>query len=151
MINMDMIGRLVNNRLFVGGVGHFAWPQNPVLEKLDKDAGIDLNFLGIGLRLERPYILQCEKRFPVLFFFSGLHTDYHKPSDTADKINAPGAIKVLSLVYGLTGHLAEDATKLALYGGQGTDPRRARRWARLWPLFRFGPGLSRRHQGRAVL
>ncbi len=36
------------------------------------------------------------KQVPVLFFFSGLHSDYHKPSDTWDKIDAPGAVKVLA-------------------------------------------------------
>ena len=35
---------------------------------------------------------------PVLFFFTGSHAEYHKPSDTADKINAPGEAKVLALV-----------------------------------------------------
>jgi S1-C subfamily serine protease len=35
---------------------------------------------------------------PVLFFFSGLHADYHKPSDTWDKIDAPDAAKLLQLV-----------------------------------------------------
>jgi membrane-associated protease RseP (regulator of RpoE activity) len=38
------------------------------------------------------------KQVPVLFFFSGLHGDYHKPSDTWDKINAPAAVEVLQLV-----------------------------------------------------
>ena len=36
------------------------------------------------------------KQVPVLFFFSGLHGDYHKPSDTRDKIDAPDAAKLLS-------------------------------------------------------
>ena len=40
------------------------------------------------------------KHIPVIFFFfTGLHADYHRPSDTSDKINAAGAIKVLKLVY----------------------------------------------------
>ena len=38
------------------------------------------------------------KKIPVLFFFSGLHSDYHKPSDTWDKINAPDAAKLLDFV-----------------------------------------------------
>ncbi len=42
------------------------------------------------------------KQVPVLFFFSGLHGDYHKPSDTWDKINATGAIQVLELVADIT-------------------------------------------------
>ena len=49
----------------------------------------------------------------MLFFFSGLHTDYHKPSDTADKINADGAAKVLSLVYRMAGRLAAMPQKLS--------------------------------------
>jgi S1-C subfamily serine protease len=38
------------------------------------------------------------KRIPSLFFFSGLHSDYHKPSDTWDKIEGPGSAKLLDLV-----------------------------------------------------
>jgi len=46
------------------------------------------------------------KGVPTLFFFSGLHADYHKPSDTADKIDAPDAAKLLD-------YIAELATRLA--------------------------------------
>jgi S1-C subfamily serine protease len=42
----------------------------------------------------------------VLFFFSGLHSDYHKPSDTADKINSTSAAKLLDLVGNVTVQLA---------------------------------------------
>jgi S1-C subfamily serine protease len=42
------------------------------------------------------------KKIPVLFFFSGLHSDYHKPSDTWEKINAEAAIRLLNLVSGVT-------------------------------------------------
>ena len=48
------------------------------------------------------------KQMPVLFFFSGLHADYHKPSDTWDKINAPAAVKLLDLVSEVATHLADD-------------------------------------------
>jgi S1-C subfamily serine protease len=41
-----------------------------------------------------------------------LHTDYHKPSDTYDKINANGAIKVLSLVYMMLDKMANDSGRL---------------------------------------
>jgi membrane-associated protease RseP (regulator of RpoE activity) len=46
-------------------------------------------------------------KVPVLFFFSGLHGDYHKPSDTWDKIDAPDAAKVLELVAEVTEDLRE--------------------------------------------
>ena len=45
---------------------------------------------------------------PVLFFFSGLHGDYHKPSDTADKIDAADAAKLLDYVAEIATHLADD-------------------------------------------
>src|SRR4029079_15605963 len=52
------------------------------------------------------------KKIPVLFFFSGLHTDYHKPSDTYDKINSNGALKVLSLVYMMADKIANEPKRL---------------------------------------
>jgi membrane-associated protease RseP (regulator of RpoE activity) len=108
---MDMIGRMVNNRLFVGGIGTSPGFKS-ALEQLDKEVGIDLNFSESGYGSSDHTSFNA-KKVPVLFFFSGLHTDYHKPSDTADRINAGGAVKVMSLVYGLTGRLASDAQKLA--------------------------------------
>ncbi len=47
------------------------------------------------------------KKIPVLFFFSGLHSDYHKPSDTWDKINAPSATQLLKLVGDVALQLAD--------------------------------------------
>jgi C-terminal processing protease CtpA/Prc len=54
------------------------------------------------------------KRIPNLFFFSGLHSDYHRPTDTADKIDARGAVKVLSLVAG-TAQLMANAPSRPLF------------------------------------
>jgi S1-C subfamily serine protease len=48
---------------------------------------------------------------PVLFFFSGLHADYHKPSDTWDKIDAPSAVKVLDLIADLAGRLTDASAR----------------------------------------
>jgi len=111
MINMDMIGRLKDERLFVGGVG--TSPElKPALEQLDKDGPLKLEFSESGYGASDHTSFNA-KKIPVLFFFSGLHTDYHKPSDTADKINAEGAVQVLSLVYRLTGQIASEPAKLA--------------------------------------
>ncbi|HSK43085.1 MAG TPA: PDZ domain-containing protein, partial [Candidatus Binatia bacterium] len=45
-------------------------------------------------------------RIPVLFFFSGLHSDYHKPSDTWEKINAVAAVRLLDLVQDVSQKIA---------------------------------------------
>jgi aminopeptidase YwaD len=131
MINMDMIGRLQNNRLFVGGVGtspNFkTW-----IEELNKEStGLNLDYSESGFG-SSDHTSFTGKHIPVLFFFSGLHSDYHKPSDIADKINAPGAVKVASLAYLVLDRIANDSGK-AVYtqvqqpmpasgGGSGYGP-----------------------------
>lgn len=97
MINMDMIGRLNNDRLLIGGVGTSPGFK-PWLEDLSKPEHLRIEYSESGYD-SSDHMSFNAKRVPVLFFFSGLHSDYHKPSDTADKINAAGAVRILSLVY----------------------------------------------------
>ena len=106
MINLDMIGRITNNRVFVGGVGTSP-NYRTVLEQLNAATGLQLDYSDSGYGSSDHTSFNA-KKIPVLFFFSGLHTDYHKPSDTADKINGEGAVKVASLVYGMMDRVAND-------------------------------------------
>jgi Zn-dependent M28 family amino/carboxypeptidase len=106
MINLDMIGRITNNRVFVGGVGTSP-NYRTALEQLNAGTGLQLDFSDSGYGSSDHTSFNA-KKIPVLFFFSGLHTDYHKPSDTYDKINADGAVKVASLVYGMMDRVAND-------------------------------------------
>jgi len=118
MLNLDMIGRMSNDKLYVGGVGTTS-EYKPTLEEFNKAGG--LSFKAPALTLEysesgygaSDHTSFNAKKIPVLFFFSGLHTDYHKPSDTADKINGPGAVKVLQLTYLTMDRIANEATKLS--------------------------------------
>ncbi|MGH9938618.1 MAG: M20/M25/M40 family metallo-hydrolase, partial [Blastocatellia bacterium] len=95
MLNMDMIGRLKDNKLTVGGVG--TSPEfRKLVESLNSNSfTLQLNEDGFGPSDHSSFYA---KRIPVLFFFSGTHEDYHKPSDTADKINYEGQAKVVSFV-----------------------------------------------------
>jgi Zn-dependent M28 family amino/carboxypeptidase len=112
MLNMDMIGRLKDdNRIFIGGIGTSP-SLKADLEEANKAAGLSLEFSDSGYGASDHTSFNA-KKIPVLFFFSGLHTDYHKPSDTADKINAAGAAKVLTLVYLTVDKLAGETDKLA--------------------------------------
>ena len=106
MINLDMIGRITNNRVFVGGVGTSP-NYRTMIEQLNAGTGLQLDFSDSGYGSSDHTSFNA-KKIPVLFFFSGLHTDYHKPSDTYDKINADGAVKVASLVYGMMDRVAND-------------------------------------------
>src|SRR5215831_11224450 len=110
MINMDMIGRLNNDRLYVGGVGTSA-SLKPWLEEMNKPVQLKLDYSDSGYGASDHMSFNA-KKIPVLFFFSGLHTDYHKPSDTSDKINSSGAVKVLGLVYMMMDNLASKTQRL---------------------------------------
>jgi hypothetical protein len=98
MINMDMIGRVRDGKLYVGGVGtgttlradlDAVTPHFPALHVDYSDNS------GYGSSDHTSF---TAKQVPVLFFFSGLHADYHKPSDTWDKIDTKSAIQVVELV-----------------------------------------------------
>jgi len=109
MINMDMIGRIRDRKVYVGGVG-----TGTTFGALLKDAGAHHDFetditerSGYGSSDHTSF---TAKQVPVLFFFSGLHSDYHKPSDTWDKIDAPDAVRLLELVADVMDHL-RDATE----------------------------------------
>jgi membrane-associated protease RseP (regulator of RpoE activity) len=96
MVNMDMIGRIQNNKLYVGGTG-----TSPRFQKLVEEANRDTNFdisysaSGYGASDHTSFTVH---EVPVFFFFSGLHSDYHKPSDTWDKIDASDGARVVQLV-----------------------------------------------------
>jgi hypothetical protein len=107
MINMDMIGRIREGKIFVSGTGTGStFPK--LLEDVTPPAPIVADITektGYG---ESDHTSFTTKGVPVLFFFSGLHADYHKPSDTADKIDAPDAAKLLDYVADLVTRLAGD-------------------------------------------
>jgi membrane-associated protease RseP (regulator of RpoE activity) len=110
MINMDMIGRLNNDRLVIGGVGTAADFKSD-LEDLNRTTKLQLAYSDSGYGAS-DHMSFNTKKIPVLFIFSGLHPDYHKPSDTWDKINANGAVKILSLVYLMLDKLTTDAGRV---------------------------------------
>lgn len=95
MINMDMIGRLnAEKRVVVGGVGT-APDFVPTLKALKSDLGIKLDSAGVGPSDHTSFYL---KNIPVLFFFTGQHSDYHKPSDDVEKVNFPGVVQIVSTI-----------------------------------------------------
>ena len=95
MINLDMIGRLNDEkRIMVGGVGT-APDFVPLLSRLQSSFTIKQDSAGIGPSDHTSFYL---KNIPVLFFFTGQHSDYHKPSDDTGKINFPGEKALLDYV-----------------------------------------------------
>ena len=110
MINMDMIGRLNDSThgLHIGGYGTSpVWGQ--VISNNDKYLKINFDSSGTGPSDHTSFY---RKDIPVLFFFTGAHSDYHKPSDDADKINYPGQLMLLKYIYGVI-EKTNDKGKLA--------------------------------------
>ena len=104
MINMDMIGRIKDDKVYIGGVGTGSTFKS-ILEQSQKDTPFKIEYSAGGYA-SSDHTSFVGKKIPVLFFFSGLHSDYHKPSDTWDKINAPSAARLLDLVGNVTLQLA---------------------------------------------
>ncbi len=96
MLNMDMIGRVSGNRLFIGGIGTSPG-FHQLLEAANRSVKFDLSYSKSGYGAS-DHTSFATHEVPVLFFFSGLHSDYHKPSDTWDKIDAGAGARVVELV-----------------------------------------------------
>ncbi len=112
MINMDMIGRLndTTHKLIVYGIGtSSAW--KPSLTKVNHSFSIKQDSSGVGPSDQTSFYL---KDIPVLHFFTGQHSDYHKPTDDLDKINYKGEASVLELIVDLIMDLNEQP-KLPFY------------------------------------
>lgn len=132
MINMDMIGRMKDRKLVIGGVGT-APEWTAMIERANVLLGMEVNVAPgahagpsgslpmvvgangrtvVGNDVARQFLLTLNedgfgpsdhssfyaKQIPVLFFWTGTHLDYHKPSDTAEKINYDDEARILTMV-----------------------------------------------------
>ncbi len=96
MINMDMVGRLNDSThgLTIGGFGTSpSW--GTIINKKDAYFKLNLDSSGSGPSDHTSFY---RKDIPVLFFFTGSHKDYHKPTDDANKINYDGELQVIHYI-----------------------------------------------------
>ena len=95
MLNLDMVGRVRNNVISVGGAG-----TAPSFDAFLKEANVDSPLVqksfGRGGMGPSDHMSFALKKVPVLFLFSGMHMDYHRPTDTADKVNYDGLQEVVN-------------------------------------------------------
>ncbi|MEP6951665.1 MAG: M20/M25/M40 family metallo-hydrolase [Ginsengibacter sp.] len=97
MINSDMVGRLNDSThsITIGGFGTSPVWGN-ILTQKTKSFDIKFDSSGIGPSDHTSFYL---KNIPVLFFFTGTHKDYHKPTDDVEKINFSGELQVIKYIY----------------------------------------------------
>jgi hypothetical protein len=109
MLNMDMIGRMNKKTLIVYGVG-----TSPGFEALATKYNADSTFV---LKLNKDGYGPSDhssfygKRVPVFNFFTDIHSDYHRPSDTYDRLNYPGEEKIVQYVGAIAADLNATAEK----------------------------------------
>ncbi len=119
MLNMDMIGRLRENKLQVIG-NDTADEWRTAVEAACKKARIEctLGNGGYGPSDQTPFYASG---VPILYFFTGSHREYHKPTDVAALINAGGGAQIAGLVADLT-VAAATAPKLTYKASVAPEP-----------------------------
>jgi hypothetical protein len=120
MLNMDMIGRIKDKKVYIGGVGTGSTFQS-ILTADAKNSAFQFEYSAGGYAAS-DHTSFVARRIPVLFFFSGLHSDYHKPSDTWDKINAPDAARLLDFIAGVIAQLDTAAARPKFITVAAEDP-----------------------------
>jgi aminopeptidase YwaD len=118
MINLDMVGRLNNNRLTVLALKSSAG-FSPLVDLVNKDFNFDLarGDSGFGSSDHASFL---QIKIPSLFFTTGTHPDYHRPSDTSDKINGPGMERVEQFVHAIWNGM--DQGPAPIFDPKGLDP-----------------------------
>ena len=97
MINCDMVGRLneTTKSLTIGGFGTSPFWAN-LLPRKTKYFNIKFDSSGVGPSDHTSFYL---KNIPVLFFFTGTHKDYHRPTDDVEKINFTGELRIIQYIF----------------------------------------------------
>jgi len=120
MINLDAVGRMQKHRLFVQGVGSGEGLREIVQEA---SSGLDLDLTlrddGFGPSDHTPFYA---RERPVLHFFTGPHLDYHRPSDTIDKIDGEGLWAVTVLAYRTAMAIANRPAAVVYRRTKGSPP-----------------------------
>ena len=132
MLNLDMVGRLREDTLDVHGVGTSpGW--KPALDEANKVTGLRLRTHegGHGPSDHAPFYAAGK---PVLFFFTGTHPEYHRPADTADRINAAGIARIAALVASVVERVASqvDAVEFVRVAAEKEQLQGASRNFKVW-------------------
>jgi hypothetical protein len=98
MLNLDMVGRMRNEFVYVGGAGT-ADAYDSILKAADDRSPIELKNMGKGGTGPSDHLSFSKAKIPVLFLYTGSHSDYHTPTDDVEKINFEGIAQVTYLAF----------------------------------------------------
>ena len=124
MVNFDMVGRLKETKdLQISGVGTADSLKERAVAVVDT-SNLRLSFTDEGSG-SSDHSAFYSRDIPVLFFTTGAHYDYHRPSDTWDKINYNGIVNIGNLAFRMTSGLANEPSRLKFKeAGPKEDPNR---------------------------
>lgn len=105
MVNLDMVGRLKDNKLIVYGTGT-AKEFDALVDDLNKKYEFDITRKPGGFG-PSDHASFYGKKIPVFHLFTGTHTDYHRPSDDADKLNIEGMRRITALTTEMVARIAD--------------------------------------------
>jgi hypothetical protein len=128
MLNMDMVGRLTDNILTVYGTGT-ADTFDGLLDRLNEVSKFDLDKQPAGFG-PSDHSSFYEVDIPVFHFFTGLHNQYHRPSDDFELINLEGIARIADMVAGAAAEISTAVDRPALlknsaYADVGRRPNRS--------------------------
>lgn len=115
MINMDMIGRLAENKLMAIGVGS-SKEWEGLIGRANSGISLGLTYIDAAFGPSDQTVFFADN-IPAVLFFTGLHEDYHTPGDDWTKINADGEVKVLGLIANLVAELGGGEGKITFSEG----------------------------------
>jgi hypothetical protein len=147
MLNLDMIGRLRHERLFIGGA-ELVPSLRQILEKVTAEEALSYS-TRFSAEAASDHASFIRAGVPALFFFTGLHGDYHKPTDDLQFVNFDGMEKVLRVSYNVSNYLLHSRgrptlTARSVSGNAGLVSRRAAE--RAW----FGVGVDKSYRGKGA-
>jgi hypothetical protein len=145
MINLDMVGRLSDDKLTVFGTGT-AKRWDELLGALAEQHGFELTSRPDGFGPSDQSSFYARK-IPVLHFFTGNHSDYHRPSDDSDKVNVAGMRRVVDLIEQVVVDVAEEETRPQYVAVERPNPQRR---AGSRPYFGSIPDFGRNEEGYAI-
>ncbi|BDG05520.1 M20/M25/M40 family metallo-hydrolase [Anaeromyxobacter oryzae] len=124
MVNLDMVGRARGGKVYVDGADTAKGLREEVRAVADRAPRLPLvlAFGGDGYG-PSDHTSFYARGVPVLFLFTGAHADYHRPSDTADKIDAEGLAAVARLAYRAARDAADRDGRLEVVRAAAAPPR----------------------------
>lgn len=120
MVNLDMIGRLRHDRVYIGGIDRLPQLASVVESELEREGlSFSSRFTADEASDHTPFV---RAGVPALFFFTGLHGDYHKPTDDTQFINFEGMERVLRVGFDLSDYLLKARDRLVVIANANGAP-----------------------------